>query len=106
VNTLPLLAGLTLIGYGFASGGMLGALTGFVAALGIGSGLAILSDQKDAELSADETTKTSQRIGGILAALLCGVGAFYGGWRYGWAWGLGGYIIGALSTVVIALRVK
>jgi O-antigen/teichoic acid export membrane protein len=108
MNSLIALTSLVLIGYGFASGGILGAMTGFVAAVGIGSGLVIVSNHRDAELSIEKHTRISQRIGGVFSALLCAVGVYHGNWRWGWLWGLGGYTIGALLTVIIgvALAVK
>jgi hypothetical protein len=95
---------LLAIGYGFGSGGVLGAMTGLVAALGAGSGVAIIFGAKGTDLSRVEGVRTAQRIGGFVASVACLLAAWMGGWRWGWLTGFGGYFAGAGLASVLALR--
>lgn len=88
---IVVVAALLAVGYGFGSGGLAGAVTGFVAAVGIGSGLAIARAESGTGVAAPGATRRSQRIGGLLAAVGCFIGAYYGGWRFGWLWAVVGY---------------
>ena len=92
---------LLLVGMGYAAGGLRGALTGFVAALGVGSGLQIARAAPDTGVSSPPSTLLAQRIGGAIAACLTLAAAVYGGWRMGWAWGLGGYAVGMLAATAL-----
>ena len=89
------------IGYGFAAGGLVGALTGLVAALGVGSGLAISAAEQGTDVEGAGPLRTAQRIGGILAAAGCLAGVIRGGWSTGWLWGIGGYLAGAATSLVV-----
>ena len=102
MQALAALIGLVIVGVGFAYGGWRGALTGLVASIGVGSGLAILKAESGTGVDAHGTTeRTAQRIGGLVAALGCLGGAWYGGWRSGWLWGLAGYLLGAAVSVAV-----
>ncbi len=98
---LTALAALVAAGYGFVTAGIFGALTGLVAVVGVGSGLAISVGEISTGVA---PTKTGlghwQRRGGILAAFLCGVAAYYGGWTLGWVWGIGGYAAGVILALL------
>lgn len=98
---LAVIVGLVAIGYGFSAGGLLGALTGFIAAVGAGSGLAIAGAERGTGVEAEGSMRTSQRIGGVLSALGCLGGAYYGGWRWGWGWGIAGYLLGAAIALLL-----
>ena len=98
---LAALAALLAIGYGFGVAGVLGALTGLVAVLGVGSGLAIATAESGTGVAASGGVRAAQRIGGFLAAGACLAGAVWGGWTVGWLWGLGGYIAGAVAGLAI-----
>jgi hypothetical protein len=94
---LAVIAALIAMGYGFAAAGILGAITGFIASVGVGSGLAIGVGEKGTGVQ-----HFSQRLGGVVAALGAGTGAYYGGWRFGWASAVGGYFLGMLIGFVSA----
>jgi hypothetical protein len=98
---LAVIAALIAIGYGSAAGGVLGALTGLVAAVGVGSGLAIAGAEQGTGVALAGATRSTQRIGGILAAIGCVIGAYYGGWRFGWLWAAAGYGAGALTAFLL-----
>ena len=99
---LAVIAALILSGVGYARGGILGLLTGFVLAVGGGSGLAIAFAEQGTDVSeANVRMRRAQRLGGLVAALGCGLGAYYGGWPRGWLWGLGGYIVGIVAALII-----
>jgi hypothetical protein len=42
-----------------------------------------------------------QRLGGMAIVPLAGIGLFYGGWRWGWLWGGGAYLLVMLVGVVV-----
>ena len=107
MHGLAVLAGLFLMGFGFSRGGWLGAFTGFVSAVGIGSGLAIARGEDGTEVAeANSNMGRSQRVGGIVAAAFCLAGSWYGGWDRGWLWGVGGYLAGMLSTVIAGMLLR
>ena len=85
---LAVIAALLAIGYGFGMAGVLGSLTGLVAALGVGSGLAIAIAESATGVAASGGVRGAQRISGFLAAGACLTGAVWGGWTVGWLWGL------------------
>ena len=93
--------GLVAVGYGFAVGGIAGALTGVVAAVGTGSGLAIAFAEGGTGVAAAGLMRGAQRMGGFLAACGCLVAAYFGGWTWGWAWGVAGYAAGAAAALVL-----
>ena len=96
---LAAIAVLLATGYGFGMAGVLGGLTGLVAAIGVGSGLAIATAESGTGVAASGDVRTAQRIGGFLAAGACLVGAVWGGWTVGWLWGLGPDFRFGCSTV-------
>lgn len=100
---LAVFAALGLVGYGLVVGGLLGALTGFVAGVGVGSGLAIFFGERGTGVAGLGTRlRASQQIGGLLAAVGCGAGVIYGGWHLGWAWGSAGWVVGVLLGLFFA----
>jgi hypothetical protein len=99
-----IVACLIATGVGVAAGGPLGALTGFVVALGTGSGVAILFGSKGTDLSPVPPVRLGQKIGGLVAASACLGGAALGGWRWGWATGLTGYALGAAVAAALGLK--
>ena len=62
---LAVIAALLATGYGFGMAGVLGSLTGLVAALGVGSGLAIAIAESGAGVAASGGVRAAQRIGGF-----------------------------------------
>ena len=102
IQGLAAIAALLATGYGFGMAGVLGGLTGLVAVLGVGSGLAIATAESGTGVTASGGVRAAQRIGGFLAAGVCLTGAVWGGWTVGWLWGLGGYIAGAAAGVVLS----
>lgn len=92
---IAVIVALLAIGYGFGSGGLAGAITGFVSVVGIGSGLAITRAESGTGVASSGATRNAQRVGGFVAAVGCMVGAYYGGWRSGWLWAAVGYAVGA-----------
>lgn len=94
-------AALFAIGYGFASAGVWGALTGFIAAVGGGSGFAIAMAESGTGVSVGGVSRTAQRVGGLVAGGGCLAGAYFGGWRLGWLWGIGGYGVGTLVALCV-----
>ena len=63
MQDILVLASLLAIGYGFGAGGVGGALTGLVAALGIGSGLLVARADTTAGVAIAGGLRTSQRLG-------------------------------------------
>jgi len=104
IQMLGVIAALVATGYGFAAAGLIGALTGFVAAVGTGSGLAIAFAERGAGVATSGASRAAQRFGGVVAAVACLGGAYHGGWRLGWAWGAGGYAVGVLAALAVARR--
>jgi hypothetical protein len=102
MNTaLTTVAALVVASYGFRVGGVLGAMTGFVTAVGVALGLVVVFRKNDGSAS---PTRTTERIMGALAVLGCLAGSFYGGWRLGWLWGVGGYFFGLVSGLLVGAR--
>ena len=95
-----------LAAYGFTQDGVLGVLTGVIAGFGIGSGLAILAASKFSEVSATPSERTAQRLGGLISAIACAAGVYYGGWALGSVLGMAGYASGMVATVVIAMAMR
>lgn len=86
---LTIFPALLLTGWGSSVAGILGALTGFLAPIGIGSALSIAV--AGTELDPGLSRKTvMQCMGEVITAATCAVGVYYGGWRMGWLYGLGG----------------
>ena len=101
---LVAIAVLVMSGYGFAAGGVLGALTGLIAAGGAGSGLAIAVGAKDTGTTpVTSRVGAVQRGGGVLTALLTAGLAYMGGWKWGWLWAAAGYAAGMLVTLAVGL---
>ena len=103
---LAVIAALLATGYGFGMAGVLGGLTGLVAVIGVGSGLAIATAESGTGVAASGVLRAAQRIGGFLAAGACLTGAVWGGWTVGWLWGLGGYIAGVALAVVLGFVMR
>ncbi|MEX2261098.1 MAG: hypothetical protein WD696_04065 [Bryobacteraceae bacterium] len=104
---LAVLAALFLLGYGFAVGGWRGGLTGLVASIGVGSGLAILRAERGTGIAeVNPAARRAQRLGGLAAAVACLTGVLYGEWTSGWLWGLGGYLAGIVVAVSLGATVK
>lgn len=84
-------AAVVAAGVGLSAEGLVGAVTGLVAAVGAGSGVTILFGERGTVTAAVATSSgMAQRTGGVIAAAACLAGALHGGWRLGWLWGLGG----------------
>lgn len=92
---------LVAVGYGFAVGGVTGALTGLVAAVGTGSGLAIALAEGGTGVAARGLMRSGQRAGGLLAATGCILAVYFGGWTWGWAWGIAGYAGGTVMALAL-----
>jgi len=103
VQGLAALAAISAVSYGFVTAGFRGALTGLVAAIGIGSAIAIaVGERGTGVFDVHSRLGFAQRTGGFLGALFCAAGAYRGGWSYGWLWGIGGYALGIACAVVVA----
>jgi hypothetical protein len=103
---LAVLVALFLIGFGVAAGGWRGGLTGLIASIGVGSGLAILRAEGGTGVAEiNPAARRAQRSGGLVAAVACLAGVFYGGWTFGWLWGLGGYLAGMVVAVALGATV-
>jgi hypothetical protein len=98
---VAVIAALIAAGYGFAVAGIVGAFTGLVAAVGVGSGLAIAGAESGTGLAKGGAVRGVQRFGGIVAAIGCLGASYYGGWRLGWLWGIGGYATGVAGAVLV-----
>ena len=101
------LVSLALAFYGFTQAGVLGILTGLIAGFGVGSGLSILAALKFTEVSTSPSERAAQRLGGLVSAVGCAAGVYYGGWTLGSLLGMIGYATGmvvALLLGVIAAR--
>jgi hypothetical protein len=92
-------------GFGFLAGGFPGALTGFLAVLAIGSGLAISVSEAGTGVHEVFRIRAVQRIGGILIAALSALGLYRGGWAWGWLWVLVAYLGTTGLVAVIGLAV-
>ncbi len=89
--------------YGYMQAGFAGVLTALVALVGVGSGLAISAGEHGTGVQPSGAMATAQRLGGRVAAIASLAGCFYGGWRFGWAWGVGGYVLGIVCALGLAL---
>ena len=96
------LISLALAAYGFTQAGVLGILTGLIAGFGVGSGLSILATRKFAEVSTSPRERAAQRLGGLISAIACAVGVYFGGWSFGSLLGMVGYACGILATPITA----
>ena len=94
---------LALAAYGFTQAGVLGILTGAIAGFGVGSGLSILATKDFAEVSTSGRERAAQRLGGLISAIACAAGVFYGGWSFGSLLGMAGYALGIIATLLLAL---
>src|SRR5437868_5770234 len=97
------LISLALAAYGFTRAGVLGILTGAIAGFGIGSGVAILAAARFAKVSTSPSERTAQRLGGLISAVGCAAGIYYGRWALGSVFGMAGYAAGMLATTLIAI---
>jgi len=104
------LAGLTVVvatGYGFVAGGLLGAVTACVVALAVMTSLTVLTGggAKEGIAQVDSALGFTQRLVAAVAIPLVAIGAYYGGWRRGWAWAVGGYAFAMLFGIVLRMIV-
>ncbi len=93
---------LILTAYGWGVAGIAGVATGIVVGIAIFGGLAIGRAEEGTDVDEeDKKIRSSQRTGGIVAAVAASVGAFYGGWELGWLYSGIGFLIGIVSAVVV-----
>jgi hypothetical protein len=99
------LAVLTATGYGFVARGFLGAATGCVVALAVMTSLTVLSGKgaKEGIAPKDSGLGGAQRLVAAVAIPLVALGAYHGGWRRGWLWALGGYLLAMLLGIVLRM---
>jgi hypothetical protein len=99
------LAVLTATAYGFIAGRFLGAVTGCVVALAVMTSLIALTGKgtKEGIAPQDSGLGRAQRVVAAVAIPLVALGAYYGGWRRGWLWALGGYALAMLLGIVLRL---
>jgi len=95
------LISLALAAYGFTQDGVLGILTGLIAGFGIASGLWILAATKFSETSSTPAERNAQRLGGLISAVACAAGIYFGGWGLGSVFGMAGYAAGILTTFLL-----
>ena len=88
--------------YGYVQAGFSGALTGFVAVVAVGSGVAIAAAEPGTGVEHSGSVATSQRLGGSLAAIAALAGCYFGGWVFGWAGGVVGYVLGIVGALCLA----
>lgn len=100
------LISLALAAYGFTQDGVLGILTGVIAGFGVGSGLAILAATRFSEVSKSPSERTAQRLGGLVSAVACAAGVYYGGWALGSVIGMAGYASGIVASFLFAIAFK
>lgn len=96
------LISLALAAYGFTQDGVLGVLTGLIAGFGVGSGLSILAATKFSEVSRSPSERAAQRLGGLISAVACAAGVYFGGWSLGSVLGMAGYAAGMVATLILA----
>ncbi len=100
------LISLALAAYGFTHAGVLGILTGLIAGFGVGSGLWIVATKNPAEGSTSPRERAAQRVGGLVSAIACAVGVYYGGWSLGSLLGMAGYASGIVATLLLAVAMR
>jgi hypothetical protein len=92
--------------YGFVTEGIPGALTAIVMVLGIGSGVAIAFAESGTGVNVATRMEVFQRLGGAIAAAGVLAGGIYGGWRLGWAWAGGAYLVAVIVSFGAAALAK
>lgn len=103
-TTLTVGGALFAIGWGFSVAGILGSLTGLAATFAIGIPVSIAIGTLAAVDEPGAARKHFAQIwGGLIAAIGAGFGVYYGGWRMGWLYAIGGYLLGILVTIVVGL---
>jgi hypothetical protein len=100
------LISLALAAYGFTHAGVLGVLTGLIAGFGVGSGLSIVVAKNLAEASTSPRERAAQRVGGLISAIACAAGVYYGGWSLGSLFGMAGYASGIVATLLLAIALR
>lgn len=101
IRLIALLA-LAMFVFGFMEGGFLGALTGFLATSLIGISLGILFGDPQANVApARSGLGIAQRAAALIAGTLTVAGVILGGWRWGWAWTLLGFLTGVAPLFAI-----
>ena len=95
------LISLALAAYGFTQDGVLGVLTGLIAGFGVASGLSVLAARKPEDVASSPSERNAQRIGGLISALACATGVYFGGWALGSVFGMAGYALGILATFLL-----
>jgi len=100
------LISLALAAYGFTQAGVLGILTGAIAGFGVGSGLAILAAARFTKVSQLPSERTAQRLGGLISAIACAIGVYFGGWTLGSVLGMAGYAVGMVATTLISIATR
>jgi hypothetical protein len=90
--------------YGFASAGIVGAFSGLVSGIAVGSGAMIaMSSVASGVLSPALASGAAQRLGGLIAVIGGLVGALYGGWSRGWLFSVLGYGFGMVCSFPLKL---
>ena len=95
------LISLALAAYGFTQDGVLGVLTGLIAGFGVASGLWILAATKVSDEPSSPAERNAQRLGGLISAIACAAGIYFGGWTLGSVFGMAGYALGILATFLL-----
>lgn len=80
--------------FGYISNSWYGLTTGVVAPIALGSSFLIFLGQGD-DMSINRNLRIKQSMGGFLNLIICTFCLYIGGWKYGWAWIIPGYIVGA-----------
>lgn len=105
-TTVTVGSALFAIGWGFATAGILGSLTGLVATVAVGSAFTIICDALVLDDSSNRARQFGRRFGGLVGAIGAGVGTYYGGWRMGWLYALLGYLLAFPSAIVAGLIMR
>lgn len=99
---LTALTGLAMFVVGFTRGGVLGALTGSLATILIGTSLGVLfGDPQTNVAPARSGLGIVQRAAALVAGALTMAGVILGGWHWGWAWSLLGFLMGVVTLFAI-----
>jgi hypothetical protein len=107
IQRLAGIATLVLVVVGAATAGWRGALTGFVAGMGVGTGLAIaLAERETGVALRGSRVRAIQRIAGLIAAVGAIVGVLYGGWTKGWLWGFLGFLPGPTFALLVGMLAR